>query len=154
MTEVFLYDAVRSPRGKGKAGAPMAAVLPHQLVAQLIDELDRRHGTVRRETEQLTVSCVGQVGAQGAHIGLVSKLEAGLRPETIVHSVNNYCVGGLTAIGNTANAIRAGAIDVALAGGVEMMSHVPFGADRATYTSDPAVSAALGYAPPGIGALR
>ena len=152
MTDVFVYDAVRSPRGKGKHGAPMAdAALPHQLVAQLIAELDRRH-EVNPHIEQLTVSCVGQTGAQGGHIALVSKLEADLPAETVVHSVNNYCVGGLSAIGAAANAIRAGAIDLAYAGGVEMMSHVPFGADKASYYADPAVAGALSYAPPGIGA--
>lgn len=152
MTDVFVYDAVRSPRGKGKPGAPMAdAALPHQLVAQLIAELDRRHD-INPHIEQLTVSCVGQTGAQGGHIGLVSKLEAGLPAETVVHSVNNYCVGGLTAIGGAANAIRGGVVDLAYAGGVEMMSHVPFGADKASYYADPAVAGALSYAPPGIGA--
>lgn len=150
--DVFIYDAVRSPRGKGKAGAPMAqAALPHQLVAQLIGELDRRHD-VAQHVEQLTVSCVGQTGAQGGHIGLVSKLEAELPDETVVHSVNNYCVGGLSAIGNAANVVRAGVADLVLAGGVEMMSHVPFGADKASYYADPSVAANLSYAPPGIGA--
>jgi acetyl-CoA acetyltransferase family protein len=152
VTDVFVYDAVRSPRGKGKQGAPMAdAALPHQLVAHLIAELGRRHD-VNPHIEQLIVSCVGQTGAQGGHIGLVSKLEAGLPAETVVHSVNNYCVGGLSAIGAAANAIRAGLVDLAYAGGVEMMSHVPFGADRASYFTDPAVAGALSYAPPGIGA--
>ncbi len=150
--EVFIYDAIRSPRGKGKAGAPLSNVLPHELVGQLIGELDRRHGIVGDHTERFTLSCVGQTGAQGGHIGLVSKLQASLNDDVVVHTVNNYCVGGLTAIGNTALAIRAGEADLALAGGVEMMSHVPFGADQASFYADRDVAAALSYAPPGIGA--
>ena len=150
--DVFIYDAVRAPRGKGKAGAPLSNVLPHELVGQLIDELERRHGVVRDHTERFTLSCVGQTGAQGGHLGLVSKLQAALNDDVVVHTVNNYCVGGLTAVGNTALAIRAGEADLALAGGVEMMSHVPFGADQASFFTDREVSAALSYAPPGIGA--
>ncbi len=150
--DVFIYDAVRAPRGKGKAGAPLSHVLPHELVGQLIDELDRRHGVVRDEVERFTLSCVGQTGAQGGHIGLVSKLQASLNDSAVVHTINNYCVGGLTAIGNSALAIQAGAVDLALAGGVEMMSHVPFGGDKAAFFSDHAVAEELSYAPPGIGA--
>lgn len=153
LREAFVFDAVRTPRGKGKPGAPMSKVLPHQLVAQLVDALRHRRGPgPLAAVDQLNLSCVGQVGPQGGHLALVAKLEAKLPDSTRVQTINNYCVGGLTAIANAALAVRAGDVDLALAGGVEQMSLVPFLGDGASFITDPAVAAHLRYAPPGIAA--
>ncbi len=153
MIEAFVYGAVRSPRGKGKPGAPLSALLPHQLAAQLVDELRRRHGDdVIAAVDRLHLGCVGQVRVQGGHLALVTKIEAGLSPAVSCQTVNNFCVAGLTAIGTASAAIRSGDTDLALAGGVEMMSHVPFLADEASYYTDPDVAARLQFAPVGVAA--
>lgn len=129
---VFLHDAIRTPRGKARPDGALAGETPHGLVAQLVDALVAR-GHDPRGVDQLTLGCVGQVGAQGGGIGIVAKLAARLPDDAIAHTINNYCASGLTAIGLAANAIVAGQVQSALAGGVEMMSLVPFMADRAAY---------------------
>jgi acetyl-CoA C-acetyltransferase len=147
--DVYLYDAVRTPRGKSKANGGLAALTPHELVRQLIEAIGTRNGpqTVTG-AEALTLGCVGQIGAQGGHIALVSRLHAGL-PDTVrALTINNFCVSGLTAIGLSAqDAATAGDDRLRLAGGVEMMSRVPFMGDGAFYYDDPATAKALQYVP-------
>ena len=75
---VYIHDAVRTPRGKARADGALAAIKPQNMVAGLVDALDGRLGDVRRLTERLVLGCVGQVGAQGGHLALVSKFRAGL----------------------------------------------------------------------------
>lgn len=129
---VLIFDAVRTPRGKARQGGGLAHETPHGLVSHLTAALGRR-GNDPHSVDQLVLGCVGQVGAQGGHIGMVAKLASGLPDRVVVHTLNNYCASGLSAIGQAAAAIAAGQIDRALAGGVEMMSRVPFMADHADY---------------------
>ncbi|RMH86220.1 MAG: acetyl-CoA C-acyltransferase [Actinomyces sp.] len=152
MSEVMIFDAVRTPRGRGRMGAPLSTLRPHELVGRLVDELRARHGGAVEEAERLVLSCVGQVGDQGGHLALVTRLAAGLPDEMVCRTIANYCVGGLSAIGDAAAAVRAGEVDLALAGGVEMMSRVPFLADHAALYDDPEVSRALHYVPVGVAA--
>src|SRR5262245_28665640 len=123
---VYIHDAVRTPRGKARADGALAAIKPQNLVAGLGDALERRVGEVRARSERLVLGCVGQIGAQGGHLALVSKFRAGLPDQTSAVTINNYCVSGLTAVGQAAAAIATGQIENALAGGVESMSRVPF----------------------------
>lgn len=148
---VYLHDAVRTPRGKAKADGALAGETPHGLVAQLVDALDAR-GRDPRAIDQLTLGCVGQVGAQGGGIGMVAKTAARLPDESVVHTLNNFCASGLSAIGLAANAIIAGQATRALAGGVEMMSRVPFMADRADYYTATEFEPRLRYIPVGLAA--
>lgn len=149
----FLFDAVRTPRGKGKAGGALAAVKPAELVRQLIEALRARHGAVAVDSaERLVLSCVGQVGAQGGHIAMVSKLHAALPDRVAAQTLNNFCAGGLSAIGAAAAAVESGGAGLILAGGVEAMSQVPFLADRADYYADPDTARALAYVPVAIAA--
>lgn len=148
---VFLHDAVRTPRGKAKPDGALAGETPHGLVAQLVDAIARR-GHDPRAADLLTLGCVGQVGAQGGHIAMVAKLGAGLRDATVVHTINNFCASGLTAIGQAANAILAGQAASALAGGVEMMSRVPFMADAADYYEATEFDSSRRYIPVGLAA--
>jgi acetyl-CoA C-acetyltransferase len=144
---VFIHDAVRTPRGKARADGALAAVKPQDLVAGLVDALDTRVGNVRSRAEQLTLGCVGQIGAQGGHIALVSKFRAGLPDAASAHTLNNYCVSGLTAIAQAANAIAAGGAQHALAGGVESMSRVPFMGDKADFYAETALPERARYIP-------
>ncbi len=152
MPEVYVFDALRTPRGKARDAGTLADVAPVELVRQLVGALRERHGQAACEVEHLTLGCVGQVGAQGGHIALVSKLYAGLPEHASAWSLNNYCTSGLTAVAATADRIASGAAGLALAGGVENMSQVPFMGDKASYYSDPAFSAALHYLPPALSA--
>jgi acetyl-CoA C-acetyltransferase len=133
--QAYLYDAVRSPRGKARADGGLASAKPQELVGGLVDALEAR-GHAPRSAEALVLGCVGQVGDQGANIALVSKLHAGVRDEAYAVTLNNYCVSGLTAIGHVAARVASGELDSALAGGVEMMSRVPFLGDQAGYYTD------------------
>ena len=153
MTGVHIYDAVRSPRTKGRPGGALATVRPHELVGQLVAALRERSpkGAVDA-ADALHLSCVGQIGAQGGNIALVSKLEAGLPDSCATRSINNYCVGGITTIASGVGAIASGQSDLVLAGGVEMMSHVGFLADEASLYTDPEIAAKFRWAPVGVSA--
>ena len=135
MTHAYIYDAVRTPRGKARAEGGLARLKPQELVTGLVDGLQAR-GHNARDVQALVLGCVDQVGDQGANIALVSKLHAGVADDAYAFTLNNYCVSGLTAIGHAATQIAAGNLDRALAGGVEMMSRVPFLGDQASYYTD------------------
>lgn len=151
--DAYLFDAVRTPRGKGKPGGALASVKPAELVRQLVEALRSRHGTEAVDAaERLVLSCVGQIGAQGGHIAMVSKLHAGLPERVAAQTLNNFCAGGLSAIGTAAAAVSSGAAGLVLAGGVESMSQVPFLADRADYYADPDTARALAYVPVALAA--
>lgn len=128
----YIHDAIRTPRGKARPNGGLAAMKPQHLVSGLIDALEQR-GHAPRKAEGLLLGCVGQVGAQGGNIALVSKLHAELDDTAFAYTLNNYCVSGLTAIAQAAQMVTGGAVSSVLAGGVEMMSHVPFMADKADY---------------------
>ncbi|MEM9520969.1 MAG: acetyl-CoA C-acyltransferase [Actinomycetota bacterium] len=153
MIDAFLYDAVRAPRTKGRPGGALSSLLPHELVGQLIAELRTRTtpGAVD-EADALHLSCVGQVGAQGGNLALVSKLEARLPDSCATRTINNYCVGGISALASAVGSVASGQADLVLAGGVEMMSHVAFLGDEASLYTDPAVAQKFRWAPVGVAA--
>lgn len=148
---VYIHDAVRTPRGKAKPDGALAKESPHALISRLVDALCDR-GRDARAIDRLTLGCVGQVGAQGGHIAMIAKMAAQLPDTCVVHSVNNFCASGLTAIGQATAAIEAGQARSALAGGVEMMSRVPFMGDRADYYTDRDFPPARRYIPVGLAA--
>lgn len=150
----YIVDAVRTPRAKARPDGGLAALKPHELIGGLIDALDRRNGGAARRADALILGAVGQVGAQGANVALVSKMHAGLPDEAFAFSLNNYCVSGLTAIGQAANMVEAGNAKTALAGGVEMMSRVPFMGDRADYYEDASFPHRTRYIPVVLAADR
>ncbi|MDO6711584.1 acetyl-CoA C-acyltransferase [Aliiglaciecola sp. 2_MG-2023] len=131
----YIFDAVRTPRGKGKEGGALAAMKPDELVSKLIGALQQR-SNYEMKPDALILGAVGQVGSQGGNIALVSKFRAKLPDSTTAFSLNNFCVSGLTAISQAAAMIEAGQGEIALAGGVEMMSSVPFMADNADFYTD------------------
>ena len=149
----FLYDALRTPRGKGKNGGGLASLRPEELVAGLVDRL-RERTTSTLSPDVLILGSVGQVGAQGGNIALVSKLKAELPDQTAAFSLNNYCASGLTAVGQAAAMVSSGAGQVVLAGGVEMMSRVPFMGDAADYYKDSSLPRHNRYLPVALAADR
>jgi acetyl-CoA C-acetyltransferase len=151
----YLFDVVRSPRGKARADGGLAQLKPQELVRQLCTALDARVGDApSRRTEALVLGCVGQIGAQGGNIALVSKLHSGLPDQAAAYTLNNYCVSSLTAIGQAAAMVSSGQVRSALAGGVEMMSRVPFMADAADYYTDATMPARSRYIPVALAADR
>lgn len=150
---VYIRDAVRTPRGKARPDGGLAQQTPQGLVGALIEALDARApGT--KTTDALMLGCVGQIGAQGGNIAMVAKLAAGLPDHASTQTINAYCASGLVAIGQAAALIESGAIDTALAGGVEMMSAVGFMADQASFYTDRALPRAAQYLPVAIAADR
>lgn len=158
MTEIYIFDAIRTPRGKGrpakngKPGGALSTLAPHKLVTQLIDAVQSRSPGSLSHVNRLTLGCVGQVGAQGGHIALVSRLASQLPDDVAVRTINNYCVSGLSAVMDGALWAGAQTDYLTLAGGVESLSQVGFLADKASYYSDPAMVKSLKWAPPILGA--
>ena len=151
----YLFDVVRSPRGKARADGGLAPLKPQELVRQLCASLDTRlDEEVCGRAEALVLGCVGQIGAQGGNIALVSKLHSGLPDTASAYTLNNYCVSALTAIGQAASMVNSGQVRNALAGGVEMMSRVPFMADAADYYTDATMPARSRYVPVVLAADR
>ncbi|MFA4949402.1 acetyl-CoA C-acyltransferase [Brevundimonas sp.] len=149
----YIHDAVRTARGKARPDGGLASLKPHELVGGLIDALEAR-GHPARNANALILGCVGQVGAQGANVALVTKLHAGLPDDSPAYSLNNYCVSGLTAIGQAAGLVETGQADSVLAGGVEMMSRVGFMADKADYYEDSSFPTRTRYIPVVVAADR
>ncbi|WGM30173.1 acetyl-CoA C-acyltransferase [Brevundimonas sp. NIBR11] len=150
----YILDAVRTPRAKARPDGGLASLKPHELVGGLIDALDDRNGGAARKVDALILGAVGQVGAQGANVALVSKMHAGLPDDAYAFSLNNYCVSGLTAIGQAAQMVEAGGAKTVLAGGVEMMSRVPFMGDKADYYEDASFPPRTRYIPVVVAADR
>jgi acetyl-CoA C-acetyltransferase len=155
MEAVHLFDAVRTPRAKGKPDGALAGVTPYELVAQLTAALRQRHGDAAlAAVERVALGCVTQVGPQGGHVALMARSYAGLPDTAVATTLNNYCVSGMSAAGLAARAIAAGDEALALAGGVESMSQSPFEGDRASFFTDPALATRLRYvSPPIVGDL-
>jgi acetyl-CoA C-acetyltransferase len=150
---VYIYDAVRSPRGKGRPDGSLAGVPPVQLVVQLVRALERRVGEACvRAADHLTLGCVTQVGVQGGHIALSARIQARLPDTMACLTINNFCVSGLSALADAARRVESGQADLALAGGAESMSQALFLADAADYYSDMALATIMGWAPVGVAA--
>lgn len=154
MVDVFIFDAVRTPRAKGRPGGGLSSLAPQELVRQLVDALEARSGgKMKQALGALTLGCVGQAGAQGGHIAVVSRVHAGLPDAVRAVSLNNFCVSGMTAIRIATESCASGAEpELQLAGGVEMMSAVPFLGDGAAYYEDRALSEPLRWVPVGLSA--
>jgi len=150
MAEIHVFDAIRTPRGKGKPDGSLAGVPPWELVGQLVAALRARGAAAALEaTDRLVLGCVTQAGPQGGHIALLSRIHAGLPGTAVAVTVNNYCVSGMSALAAAARAVANGEDALALAGGVECMSQSPFEADAAPFYRDPALAAHFHYlAPP------
>ncbi|MFN3585351.1 acetyl-CoA C-acyltransferase [Phenylobacterium sp.] len=150
---VYIFDAVRTPRGKGRPDGSLARVKPARLVGQLLRALARRNGDEAvAAAGHLTLGCVTQTGVQGGHIALSARIQAGLPDEVACLTINNFCVSGLSAIADAARRVECGQVDLALAGGVESMSQTPFLADEADFYTDMGMAARMGWAPVGLAA--
>jgi acetyl-CoA C-acetyltransferase len=153
MAEAFVYDAVRTPRGRGKSTGALHGVAPHQLVVGLVDALRERHaGLDPAAVDDLVLGCVTPIGDQGSDIAKVAALAAGL-PDTVPGvQLNRFCGSGLEAVNQAAARVRSGWEDLFLAGGVESMSRVPMGSDGGPFSRDSAAAVIPDGVPQGISA--
>ena len=150
--EAFIYEAIRTPRGKGRNGA-LTEVKPINLVTGLIDEMRTRHPNVDETMiSDVVLGCVSPVGDQGADIARTVVIAAGM-PDTVGGvQLNRFCASGLEAVNTAAQKVRSGWDDLVYAGGVESMSRVPMGSDGGAMFSDPATVYDAYIVPQGIGA--
>jgi acetyl-CoA C-acetyltransferase len=153
MTEAFIYDAIRTPSGRGKKTGSLYEVKPVSLVADLIRAiLERNPKLDAKRIDDVVLGCVTPVGDQGMDIAKTAALVSGL-PETVAGvQLNRFCASGLEAVNLAAQKVRSGFEDLVLAGGVESMSRVPMGSDGGAWALDPMTSLETGFVPQGIGA--
>lgn len=153
MTEAFVYDAIRTPRGRGKKSGSLHEVKPISLVTGLIEEIQKRNPTLDpNEIDDLVLGVVSPVGDQGSDIAKTAALAAGL-PDTVAGvQLNRFCASGLEAVNQAAQRVRSGWEDLILAGGVESMSRVPMASDGGAWAMDPRTSFDTDFVPQGIGA--
>jgi acetyl-CoA C-acetyltransferase len=153
MAEAFVYDHVRTPRGKGKAAGSLHEVKPVDLVVGLLDEVRARNPSLDpARVDDVVLGVVTPIGDQGGDIAKTAALAAGY-PETVAGvQLNRFCASGLEAVNQAASRVRGGFEDLILAGGVESMSRVPMGSDGGAWAMDPATALKTGFVPQGIGA--
>jgi acetyl-CoA C-acetyltransferase len=153
MAEAFVYDHIRTPRGKGKAAGSLHEVKPVDLVVGLLDEVRKRNpGLDPDQVDDVVLGVVSPLGEQGGDIAKTAALAAGY-PETVAGvQLNRFCASGLEAVNQAAARIRGGMEELILAGGVESMSNVPMGSDGGAWAQDPATALTTGFVPQGIGA--
>ncbi len=151
--EAYIYEAIRTPRGKGKANGSLHTVKPVTLVTGLIDELRTRHpGLDTNVVDDLVLGCVTPVGDQGADIAKTAAIFAGL-PDTVGGTqVNRFCASALEAVNIAAQKVRSGWDTLVIAGGVECMSRVPMGSDGGAWAMDPETAYETYFVPQGISA--
>ncbi|MDP9796610.1 acetyl-CoA C-acetyltransferase [Catenuloplanes nepalensis] len=153
MTEAFIYDAVRTPRGRGKRNGALHGVKPISLVVGLIDELRHRFPGVDPERiDDVVLGIVSPLGDQGSDLAKTAALAAGLPPSVAGVQVNRFCGSGLEAVNIAAQKVRSGWEELVLAGGVESMSRVPMGSDGGAWALDPETNLLTDFVPQGISA--
>jgi acetyl-CoA C-acetyltransferase len=153
MAEAFVYDHIRTPRGKGKAVGSLHEVKPVDLMVGLLDEIRTRNpGLDPHRIDDVVLGVVSPIGEQGGDIAKTAALAAGY-PETVSGvQLNRFCASGLEAVNQAAGRVRSGFEDLILAGGVESMSRVAMGSDGGAWAADPATALTTGFVPQGIGA--
>jgi acetyl-CoA C-acetyltransferase len=152
-SEAYVYDAIRTPRGKGKKTGALHGVKPITLVTQLLDAIRERHPEMdAAEIDDLILGCVGPIGDQGSDIARTAALAAGMPEQVAGVQLDRFCASGLEAVNQAAARVRSGWEDLILAGGVESMSRVPMGSNGGPWAMDPETNYATGFVPQGIGA--
>jgi len=152
-SEAFVFDAVRTPRGRGKNTGSLHGTKPVSLVVGLLDEVRKRNvGLDPLNVEDVILGVVSPVGEQGADIARTAALLAGYETSGPGVQLNRFCASGLEAVNTAAAKVRSGWHDLIFAGGVESMSRVPMGSDGGAWAQDPETAYQTGFVPQGVGA--
>ncbi|HXI87126.1 MAG TPA: acetyl-CoA C-acetyltransferase [Parvularculaceae bacterium] len=152
MTDAFIFDAVRTPRGKGKSDGSLHEVTPVQLATQVLEAIRDRNKLDTALVDDVAMGCVSPVGEQGAVITRTAVLNAGYAETTAGIQVNRFCASGLEAVNIAAAKVKSGEADMTIGGGVESMSRVPMGSDGGAWPVDPSVAFKTYFTPQGISA--
>ena len=152
MTEAYIIDAIRTPRGKGKKNGSLYEVKPISLLTTLLNELKDRHQLDTSKVDDIVLGCVTPIGDQGADIAKIAAIAAGWDNDVAGVQINRFCASGLEAVNLAAQKVRSGWEDLIVAGGVESMSRVPMGSDGGAWVFDPETNIATNFVPQGIGA--
>ena len=152
MTEAYVFDAVRTPRGKGKKDGSLHEVKPINLLSGLLSDLQKRHQFDTAMVDDVVMGVVSPVGEQGSVIAKVAALKAGWDFQCAGVQINRFCASGLEAVNMAAQKVRSGWEDLVVAGGVESMSRVPIGSDGGAWAQDPETNMQTAFVPQGIGA--
>ncbi|MEZ5952810.1 MAG: acetyl-CoA C-acetyltransferase [Hyphomonas sp.] len=152
MTEAYIYDAVRTPRGKGKTSGALHEITALSLATQVLQAVRERNDLDTSKVDDVVLGCVSPVGEQGADIARVAVLNADYAETTAGVQVDRFCASGLEACNMAAAKVMTGEADMAIGGGVESMSRVPMGASGGAWSTDPQVALKTYFAPQGVGA--
>lgn len=152
MSEAYIIDAIRTPRGKGKKDGSLHAVKPISLLTSLLNELQNRHQFDTAAVDDIVLGCVTPIDDQGADIAKTAAIAAGWDNDVAGVQINRFCASGLEAVNMAAQKVRSGWEDLVVAGGVESMSRVPMGSDGGPWALDPETNMACHFIPQGIGA--
>jgi acetyl-CoA C-acetyltransferase len=152
MTDAYILDAVRTPRGRGRPDGSLHPITPIQLAAQSLQALRDRHQLDTSAVEDVVLGCVSPIGEQGADIARVAALVAGYDEGVPGKQLNRFCASGLESVNTAAAQVMSGQADLVIGGGVESMSRVPIGADGGAWVADPQVAWHQYFIPQGISA--
>lgn len=152
MTEAFIYDAVRTPRGKGRSSGALHEVTPMRLATTALEAVRDRNNLDTSLVDDVVLGCVMPVGEQGSDIARVAVIQSGYAETTAGVQINRFCASGLEACNMAAAQVMSGQSQMAIGGGVESMSRVPMGSDGGAWATDPAVALPTYFVPQGISA--
>ena len=152
MADAFIYDAVRTPRGKGRVDGALHEITPIQLATQVLQGIRDRNNLDTNLVDDVILGCVSPVGEQGSDIARVAALNADFDEDVPGVQVNRFCASGLEAVNMAAGQVMAGQTDLMVAGGVESMSRVKMGSDGGAMATDPQVAFKTYFVPQGISA--
>ena len=153
MTQIaYIYDAIRTPRGKGKKEGSLYQATPIWLVRTLLKELQQRYDLDTSLVDDIVLGCVTPVGEQGSDIARIAAIDAGWDQRVAGVTLSRFCASGLESINLAAAKVMSGMEDMVVAGGVESMSRVPMGSDGGAWYMDPRVNEATSFVPQGVGA--
>ncbi|MBZ0309405.1 MAG: acetyl-CoA C-acyltransferase, partial [Anaerolineae bacterium] len=148
----FIYDAIRTPRGKGRKDGSLYEIKPIKLLAGLLRSLEQRSSLDTSRIDDVIMGCVTPVGDQGSCIAKMAVQAAGWDVTVAGMQINRFCASGLEAVNLAAQKVASGWDDMIVAGGVESMSRVPMMSDGGAWALDPQTSFDLNFVPQGIGA--
>ena len=151
-TEAFIFDAVRTPRGRGKKDGSLYEIKPVSLLSTVLTALEERNHLDTSAVDDIVMGCVTPIGDQGADIAKTAAMAAGWDECVAGVTLSRFCASGLEAVNLAAMKVRSGWEDLVVAGGVESMSRVPMGSDGGAWALDPATNLRTGFMPQGIGA--
>lgn len=152
MADAYLYDHVRTPRGRGRSDGALAQITPVQLAAQTLVALRQRNGLDTAQIDDVILGCVAPIGEQGANLGRLAAIVADYAEQVPGQQINRFCASALEAVNLAAAVVASGQAQAVVAGGVESMSRTPMGGDGGPWYADPQTNWKSYYTPQGIGA--